>query len=213
MTGFWLISYLALWGVVLVLGFLVIGCLQQIGLLQRQLGMKPAESAEAPPLVIAQQGPNIGSTLPSLMVEAINGYGAISLRPQQPVLLLFLSPLCEGCQQVVEPLNALVAEWKDLGQVIVFLQADGQGCRAFLKIFPLNVPVVCDENRKITNELMNVSSSPFGLFYDEQGVLVRKGLAMGAEELRALLGEEITSELVHSRIIPASKPQDAPVSA
>jgi hypothetical protein len=213
MTGFWLMSYLVLWGVVIVLGVLVIGCLQQIGLLRRQLGMQPTEAEEAPPLVIEQQGPGIGSRLPSLTVEAINGYGAITLQPQQPALLLFLSSLCEGCQHVVEPLNALVQERKGREQVIVILQADEQGCRAFLSVFPLKVPVICDSSRKITNELFETHSNPFGLYYNEQGVLVRKGLAMGAEELRALLGEEITSELARSRIIPTPKPLDTPVSA
>lgn len=212
MTGFWLVSYLVLWGVVIVLCFLVVGSLQQIGLLQRQLGTKPAETGEAPPLVIAQQGPEIGSRLPPLTAETINGYATVTLQPHQPTLLLFLSPLCEGCQHVVEPLSALVKARQERERVIVILQADGQGCRAFLSVFPLTVPVICDESRRITNELFDTHSNPFGLFYNEEGVLVRKGLAMGAEELRALLGEAITSELARSRIIPTPKSLDTPVS-
>jgi methylamine dehydrogenase accessory protein MauD len=213
MAGWWLISYLALWVIMIVLGFLVIGCLQQIGLLQRQLTMKPTEPEEAPPLMIEQQGPGIGSQLPALSVETINGYGRITLQPQRTTLLLFLSPLCEGCQQVVEPLNAFVKERGDHEYVIVILQADKQGCRAFLSVFPVSAPVVCDESRTITNELFNAHSNPFGLFYDEQGILVRKGLAMGNEELHALVGEEVTSDLARSRIIPVPEVVSMPVSA
>ncbi len=45
MTDFWLISYLGLWVIVIILGLLQIGILQQLGLLQRQLG-QPGGRAE-----------------------------------------------------------------------------------------------------------------------------------------------------------------------
>ncbi len=42
MSGVWLASYIVLWLVVLMLGFLLAGALRQLGLIQLRLGDDPA---------------------------------------------------------------------------------------------------------------------------------------------------------------------------
>ena len=46
MTGFWLVSYLVLWVIVLVLCVFLVGVLRQLGLLSRHLEQRPSPSAQ-----------------------------------------------------------------------------------------------------------------------------------------------------------------------
>ena len=86
--------------------------------------------------------------------------------------------MCEACQHIVEPLNTLVEDVARAVHPVVIVRADEQGCRAFLSVFPLDMPVVCDSDRTITMGL-DVHRTPFGLLYDEHGTLIRKGLLEG----------------------------------
>ena len=119
----------------------------------------------------------IGSALPPLGVDTCNSFGKVTpdvLREQGATLLVFLSPMCEPCQHAVEPLNWLVAEAASTVHPVVVYRADEQACRAFLSVFPLHMPVVCDAEASITMGL-GVHRTPLGLLYDEQGTLIRKG--------------------------------------
>ena len=205
MTGLWLVSYLVLWGLVLVVCLFLIGILRQLGLLHRQLAPSPLQSqggSSTPAL--AYDGPAIGSPIVDLEAEAINGFGTLALTPlrdQDTTLLVFMSPMCEGCQHIVEPLNALVAYAARAVRAVVIMRADEHGCKAFLSVFPLHMPVVCDWDRSITMGL-DVHRTPFGLLYDEHGTLIRKGLLAGHEDLLALLGDGPVPLTVQAHVFP-----------
>src|SRR5579885_317948 len=130
MSGAWLVSYLILWGLVVVLAFLVFGCLQQLGILQRRTEGHSVNTDDSVP-TLEKDGPTIGSPLPDIVAESMNGFGKLISSSEKGTLLMFMSPLCESCQHVVDPLNTLVEKQEYSGQVIVILRADEQGCRAF----------------------------------------------------------------------------------
>jgi methylamine dehydrogenase accessory protein MauD len=205
MTGLWLASYLVLWGLVLIMGLLLIGILRQLGLMHRQLELViPQPPGDSAIPALEHDGPTIGSILASLEVETINGFG--TLNPATPhehgrVLLVFMSPMCETCQYIVEPLNALEAEAGRAVKPIVIMRADEQACRAFLSVFPLRMPVVCDRDRTITMGL-DVHRTPFGLLYDEHSTLIRKGLLEGHEDLLALLGDGSAPGRTQANVFP-----------
>ena len=203
MTGLWLVSYLVLWVLVVVLSILVVGCLQQIGLLQRQLEPQPAKTG-TPILSVEHDGPPIGARLPDLVFETINGFGTFTLSSsenQRGCLVVFISSLCESCQHLVDLLNALVESQNHTERVIVLVRSDDQGCRAFLNVFPLHMPVFCDSTRTITMGF-DVHTNPFGLLYDASGALIRKGIVMGAEDLRALFGDAVVAQRAREHIFP-----------
>lgn len=199
MTGLWLVSYLVLWVLVVVLCFFVVGILRQLGLLHRQLESRPPQSQEEdsiPPLEL--DGPTIGSPLLNLEVDTINGFGRLTtatLRDHGPTLLVFMSPMCESCQHIVEPLNTLAADASRTVRTLVIIRADELACHAFLSVFPLHMPVVCDRESTITMEF-GIHRIPFGLLYDGQGTLIRKGGLEGHEDLLALLGDGAASPTV-----------------
>lgn len=112
-----------------------------------------------------------------------------------------MTPSCRSCQDVVNPLNKLLDSGAYSGNVITILRSDIQGCQAFLSVFPLSVPVVCDRDKKITKQF-DVHRSPFGLLYDEQGHLIRKGVVQELEDIQALLGDTSVPLAVQSNVFP-----------
>jgi hypothetical protein len=109
--------------------------------------------------------------------------------------------MCEPCQHAVEPLNMLVTDATRNVHPVVIIRADELACRAFLSVFPLHMPVVCDDEATITIGL-GIHRTPFGLMYDEQGTLLRKGGLEGHEDLLALLGDESASLEAQARVFP-----------
>jgi methylamine dehydrogenase accessory protein MauD len=205
MTGLWLVSYLVLWVLVVVLCFFLVGILRQLGLLHRQLEYRPlqSEGEDSIPL-LEQDGPTIGSPLTNLEVDTINGYGRLTtamLRDRGLMLLVFMSPMCETCQHIVEPLNTLAADAARTIPMAVIMRADEHGCRAFLSVFPLHMPVVCDRESAITMGF-DIHRTPFGLLYDEQGILIRKGVLEGHEDVLALLGDRSVSLTAQAHVFP-----------
>src|SRR5438105_15736561 len=116
MTGLWLASYLVLWGLVVVMCLFLIGILRQLGMMHRQLEPRSEQPPQGTPEdfpAIENDGPTIGSPLVDLEADTINGFGTIAtatLRDHGKTLLMFMSPLCETCQHIVESLNDLAAD-------------------------------------------------------------------------------------------------------
>jgi methylamine dehydrogenase accessory protein MauD len=205
MTGLWLASYLVLWGLVVVICLLLIGILRQLGLTQRQLESHlPQLSEEGSIPALEHDGPGLGSPLADLKVGTINGFGTVSAVTQhgnRTLLLVFMSPMCETCQHIVDPLNALVEDAVHTLRAAVIMRGDEQACQAFLSVFPLHMPVVCDHDRTITMGL-GIHRTPFGLLYDEHGILIRKGVLEGQEDILALLGDGSVSDTAKAHVFP-----------
>jgi methylamine dehydrogenase accessory protein MauD len=207
MTGLWLASYLVLWGLVVVVCLLLIGILRQLGLVHRRLESRSPQPQEGIPEdfpTLEHDGPVIGSPLVDLEADTINGFGtltAATLRDRGNTLLMFMSPMCETCQHIVEPLNALAADVSWTVRPVVIMRADEQACRAFLSVFQLHIPVVCDRDNTITMRF-DVHRSPFGLLYDEHDTLIRKGLVQRHEHLLALLGDESVPVAAQAHVFP-----------
>jgi methylamine dehydrogenase accessory protein MauD len=205
MSGLWLASYLVLWGLIVVVFLLLIGILRQLGLIYRQIEPRPLQTQEENVIpALEHDGPAIGSHLVDRDVGTINGIGTLTLGTQRDgenTLLVFMSPMCETCQHLIEPLNALAKDTMHSLRLAVIMRADEQACRAFLSVFPLHMPVVCDHDRSITMGL-DVHRIPFGLLYDEHGILIRKGLLEGHEDLLALLGDRSAPFRAQAHVFP-----------
>lgn len=205
MTGLWLASYLVLWGLVVVMCLFLIGILRQLGLIYHQLEPHPSQEQEEDSIpALEDDGPNIGSSLMDLEVGTINGFGTLTLTTggdSENTLLVFMSPMCETCQHLVEPLNALVEDAVRPLRLAVIIRADEHACQAFLSVFPLHMPVVCDREGDITRGL-DIHRTPFGLLYDEHSTLIRKGVFEGQEELQGVMGDGPVSDKAQSHIFP-----------
>jgi methylamine dehydrogenase accessory protein MauD len=219
MSGLWLVSYLALWALVLGMAVLLYGALRQIGVLHLQLqrsaqaDVPPTAEAEAdaeiiPPL--EEDGPALGTPIPAWVFEQ----GGISAEGgpatvRTKTLLMFMSPMCETCQHVVEPLNALAADTERRVRPLAVFRSDRPAYEAFLKVFPMRMPTLHDHDRTLTMEV-GVHRTPFGLLYDEEGILIRKGLVEGEEDMAAVLGDESAPEAAQLHVYPRASSVELP---
>ncbi len=111
--------------------------------------------------------------------------------------MVFITPTCQSCQQLAAPLNALEQDRARRIQPLVFIMAhDEQACQAYLNVFPLHMPVVWDRDNT-TLLSFSVHRTPFGLLYDENGTLTRKGILNSSEDLPALLGDASAPKPAH----------------
>lgn len=203
MTGWWVASFLALWGVVALTVLLLVGVLRQMGQLRLQLGSGNTQPLPEIPS-IESDGPVIGSYLPQIVVDTANNCGTVdtdAIRDSKQLLVMFLSPMCDTCQHAVDLLNSLSDRHGETVQALVIMRADELACKSFQKVFPLRVPLICDTTRKITSGF-DVHRNPFGLLYDRHGVLVRKGIVTSAEHLSGLLGDPDVPGNVRSDLFP-----------
>lgn len=208
MTSLLLASYVVLWVITVALSLLLASALLQIRMMQLGLAGRGASTERPVPDRVGDDGPEVGSRLPILEADSINGFGRVTLplrTPERSLLLVCMSPMCESCQHAVAPLNGLVEDSPRLLDVIVILRADDQACRAFLSVFPMRVPAICDSGRDLTMRL-DVHRNPFGLLYDGTGVLVRKGVVANRDNLLALLGDLSASATARAIVFPPLEP-------
>lgn len=184
-------SYVLLWVIVIGLVALNVGMLRQIGLLRAQVTAMPSHDAtDGPELHLTAQsmGPDLGTPLqPADMVSA-NGYGDVHLPGDgRATLLLFLTPLCDGCQVAVDALNAVADDPTVELRLLAVVSGDERAVFSFIKLFPLHMPTIADTDHAVAKQY-EVAGGPFALLYDEQHHLVRKALLGGrAYVLPALL--------------------------
>lgn len=185
MTAWWTVSYVALWVLVIVLALVVLATLREIGIMRH--GAPERRGLPRP----AQDGPPLSSVMPELVLNCVNGYEPVVLGRAAagiPTLVVFLSPMCEGCQLVVDGLNAVAGgAGERLRTVVVLRGQQDQAVRAFLNIFPLRTPVALDVGESVTTTF-DTHHVPFALLYDASNCLLRKGSVSDEAELMDLIG-------------------------
>lgn len=202
MTGWWLVSYAVLWLIILLVVALQLGTLRELALVRHGGHGRALWGAVGGH--DRSNGPESGSHMPEIGVETANGYGSIPLSPAErrtSTLIAFMSPTCEGCQILTEPLNALANTHGEHLVIRVILSGPDTACRSFLKLFPLEMPVVIDPAQKLA-KTFDVHRNPTELLYDENGLLTRKGTASDYEDLIALVGGAVPSR----NDVPAAAP-------
>lgn len=189
MTGFWLLSYFALWVLVILLGLVSLGMMRELGVVRRSRASTASEFLSARPLDAV--GPKLGQSLPDLGVRIV---GDTTIRPlnaiagEMKLLLMFMSPMCRGCQEIVEELNSLASDRSTELRILVVLGGDEVTSGSFIKLFPLQASVVLDVHSEIS-EFFNVHYNPYGLFYSQTGILVAKSVIPDQEGLATLVRE------------------------
>lgn len=99
MDRWWLASYLVLWLLVVVLAVLVLALARQVGTLHLRLGPRGA-------LEIDAEGPPLGEAPEALEAQDLDGAPVTIGGPGQARLLLFVSPGCPVCREVLPSLPA-----------------------------------------------------------------------------------------------------------
>ena len=186
MSGVWLASYLVLWLVVLVLAFLLAGSLRQLGLIQLRLGDDPGA-------LITDSGLERGAQAPDFIAANSETEEPVTLSemPAAPRLLVFASPGCLSCRELIPGLNEVRKTRQGEFDFLVVCRGDIESCRAFGRMNRLEAPMVVDTNGQIEKDYM-VTLTPFAYLLDHEGRVVIRGVANDWRQLESLLDQEGT---------------------
>ena len=185
MSGVWLASYVVLWVVVLLLAFLLAGALRQLGLLQLRLGDDPGA-------LITDTGLERGAEAPDFTALDSESGELVTLSdlPGVPRMLVFASPGCLSCRELIPGLNE-VRKTRAGFDFLVVCRGDLESCQAFGRMNRLEAPMVVDTTGQIEKDYL-VTLTPFAYLIDHEGRVVIRGIANDWRQLESLLEQEGT---------------------
>jgi len=185
MSGVWLASYVVLWLVVLLLAFLLAGALRQLGLMQLRLGDDPGA-------LITDTGLERGAEAPDFTALGAESGELVSLSdlPAVPRMLVFASPGCLSCRELIPGLNEVRKTRGDFDFLVV-CRGDLESCQAFGRMNGLEAPMVVDTTGQIEKDYL-VTLTPFAYLIDHEGHVVIRGIANDWRQLESLLEQEGT---------------------
>src|SRR6266540_3326374 len=94
MHGWWAVSYVVLWLIVAALALLVLALARQVGTLHLRLGPRGA-------LEIEDEGPPLGDAPEPVDLPTVDGRSVSVGGPGDGRLVLFVSPGCPVCREVL----------------------------------------------------------------------------------------------------------------
>lgn len=178
MTAPWAAAFVALWMLVVVLGFLVVGTLRRLApILERLESESPPISADAAP-----RGLPRGTPVPEFEAKQAGGapFGASGLRGA-PSFVLFLSEDCRACARFVRDLGK--GRVPELGAQLVVVVDDAPLALELARAD--GVTVLVQRDRKIA-DIFESNVSPHAFALDAEGVVLASGTPNDWTRLRRL---------------------------
>lgn len=190
MSGWWLASYLALWAMVVVLSLVVLALARQVGTLHLRLGPRGA-------LEMDDEGPPLGEAPQPIDALDLDGRPVSIGGPGASQLLLFVSPGCPVCREVL-PAVGPVARGGVLAPVVVTDSMDGAGD-------PLRGPI--DGPVVVGPEIASayaVPGTPYAVVLDALGMVRAKGTVNNLEQMEGLV------DTARRRVTETAAPEGTP---
>ena len=185
MSGVWLASYIVLWLLVFALAFLLAGALRQLGLLQLRLGDDPGA-------LITDTGLERGAQAPDFTALDAESEELVTLSelPAAPRLIVFASPGCLSCRELIPGLNEVRKTRREFDFLVV-CRGDLESCQGFGRMNRLEAPMVVDTTGQIEKDYV-VTLTPFAYLLDHERNVVIRGVANDWRQLESLLEQEGT---------------------
>ena len=175
MEGWWTVSYVVLWGLVITLCIVVVALARQIGTLHLRLGPRGA-------LEMDDEGPPLREAPPSFDLTDIAGLPVSIAGPGRAQCLVFVSPGCKLCEEILPSIH-VVAEAGAMDP-LVLSDADAHETRATYGSRRLKAPVVPAHEVAVA---YSVPGTPYAVILDELGVVRAKGAINNLEQMEGLV--------------------------
>lgn len=174
MEGWWAASYAVLWLLVIALAAVVVALARQVGTLHLRLGPRGA-------LEIDDEGPPLGELLEPHDAIALGGDAAPIGGPGRAQLILFVSPGCRMCEEVLPALPALARRYAAEARIVTDVDhADSE--RAFAR--GASAPVIAGADIVAR---YGIPGTPYVVAIDERGIVRAKGTVNNLEQLEGLV--------------------------
>jgi methylamine dehydrogenase accessory protein MauD len=170
MSGWWLASYLVLWALVIALALLVLALARQIGTLHLRLGPRGA-------LELDEEGPPLGEAPEPSDQTDLRGRPVSVGGPGDPQLLLFVSPGCHMCREVLPSLPVAARAGQLAARVVV--DADPNEAEGGPDVPTVASPELARSYR--------IPGTPYAVILDGLGVVRAKGSVNNLEQLEGLV--------------------------
>jgi methylamine dehydrogenase accessory protein MauD len=175
LSGWWAVSYAALWILVGVLCIVVVALARQIGTLHLRLGPRGA-------LEMDDEGPALGEGRPPVTGQDLEGNVVTVGGRGSEQVLLFVSPGCMVCEQVMPSIGA-VAEATGK-RPLVLTDLDDVETRLAFQHKRVAAPIVASGESFRTYE---VPGTPYVVVLDDHGVVQAKGTVNNLEQMEGLI--------------------------
>jgi methylamine dehydrogenase accessory protein MauD len=175
MHGWWAASYVVLWLLVIVLCVVVVALARQIGTLHLRLGPRGA-------LEMDDEGPPLGEAPPPFDATDVDGRAVTIGGPAEAQVLMFVSPGCMLCEQVIPSLGALAGS-NDFAPYVV-TDVDDTEARLTYASKRLSAPVVAAPALAAAYE---VPGTPYVVVLDDYGIVRAKGTVNNLEQVEGLV--------------------------
>jgi methylamine dehydrogenase accessory protein MauD len=175
MEGWWAASYVMLWLLVIVLAVVVVALARQIGTLHLRLGPRGA-------LEMDEEGPPLGELLPPAEADDVDGRRVAIGGPGEAQLLMFVSPGCGVCEQVL-PSIPVIARSGALKPYIL-TDMDPAETKIAYRNKQLGAPLVPAVDFVMR---YGVPGTPYVVITDASGLVQAKGTVNNLEQMEGLV--------------------------
>ena len=182
MSGWWLASYVVLWVITATMFVVLLVVLRQLGLMYVRGGGAPR----------LEEGPPIGAIIPPFE-EMEDGTQAEIRFPDAVVdlnLLLFTSPHCRICEEVLRELGGVTRDFD--ARVLVVSEGDVEENGRLRQLVDGGARFVSNAERQRS---LDVRTHPYGLVTDRSGTVLEKGVVNGSRDVQVLLEEAARSSV------------------
>jgi methylamine dehydrogenase accessory protein MauD len=181
MDTFSLLSQLALWVIILLMAFLLVGTLRSLG----QVRWRLAQLEGAMPGRVGRRGKRIGSKAPDFLLPSVQGE-EVSLRDfiGRRVFLVFIRPGCAPCNRIIPALNQL--HKKGDYSVLAITIGEVEILRQWVDEVGAEFPVLIQKNLAVSR-WYEALATPFVFLIDEQGIIISKGIVSDGRDIGIVL--------------------------
>jgi peroxiredoxin len=179
-AGMWLASLIALWAVILLLGFLLLGVLRAMAHFTWRLQQLEATT----PHRMGRSGLKLGSKARDFTCFGPNGQRDLHEWFGGKILLVFLQIHCKPCEHIVPELNRL--QHSGELQVVTVLSDTLEMVQKWAAEVSATFLTLTQQNLEVSRRY-EVFATPFAFLIDEQGTIVSKGFVTSPQHIQFVL--------------------------
>jgi methylamine dehydrogenase accessory protein MauD len=181
MNTFLFVSIFVLWVGVLLVGFLVLGTLRALGLVNWRVDQLELTR----PSRLGRDGLKAGKKAPDFTLPCAAG-DDVSLHDfaGRKVLLVFTQSGCAPCHDMAREFNRVQAKGEH--QVLVVNNGEPDESREWAAEIHARFPILIQENFSVAKRY-EIFATPFAFLIDEQGVIASSGIISSAQYLGYVL--------------------------